>query len=219
MPDANRVQFGSASRQPYAPPSPSRQRSERSCCVLTLLIGGGALALLSVVAAILIVVYQNQVSTSISTLIGGSGSEVLPTATPTRIDLGGALAVGETARLSQLNITVTDVKNPAEISDLRPPLPNHQFWAIEVTFENTSTRVMRVNPVNARFQDAAGNLYGAYIQALLERRGEESPLREPLEPGETVRATLLYEAPVGIDELFWVYSNAGSAEYAVFRIR
>lgn len=204
-------------RQPTGQPGRLRQRPRGSCCLTTMLIIGSIVALVLVVAAFVVVIFPNRVSTTISTAVAEPQAGVAATSAPP-VNVDDAAAVGDTVALENLRITVTDVRNPAEIPDLRPPLPNNQFWSIAVTVENSSADLpIAVDSTNAQLQDKWGNVYGSYLQALIDR--EDAPLRASLQPGAAVSDIITYEVPLGLDELFWVYREALSGEYAVVQIR
>lgn len=132
-------------------------------------------------------------------------------------DTTGALTVGQTAVLANLHITITDTRQVQEIEDMMDPLFGHQFWIVEATLVNTSADTsLSIEPYDTWMQDAQGNIYAYHWEAALSE--EASRLRRPLQPGQSITGTFVYEIPTTVDALFWVYTDPVSREQAVFAI-
>src|SRR3954451_9477710 len=119
------------------PPQPAR-RSGMPGWAIALLAGCALLLVLCVIGAI--------VSIGVLTLLGGKVSQVfsqiesgLKEGTPTPINRQSALPIGSAAELSDLRITVTGAHPLAGGAGAPPPASGKQYWAVEVTFENTSS--------------------------------------------------------------------------------
>src|ERR671923_2115045 len=151
-------------QQPYQPPPgfqppPPERRSGLPGWAIALIVGGALVIVLCFVVAI--------VSIGVLTLLGGRVSAVFSEiesgleefATPTPLDTGDALSIGDTADLPDMRITITDARPLSDLPGARQPAPGQEYWAVEVTFENTSDRPVTLSAFSSSVQDTAGETY------------------------------------------------------------
>lgn len=196
-----------------------KQPSNQPGWGLALFIGA-AIALFLFIAVIMVLIGMRILpGTEVyQSLTGGEHNPslvVTPTTIP--IDTTGAVRIGTPADMAFLRITITDVYPRTEVGGLTERLPDHQYWVVEVTLENTSTdRVVQIEPFGSWMQSASGDRYGVYREPALNTG--VPPLRGPLRPGATVRDTLVYEVPQGSSALFWIYRDMTSGERLIFKV-
>src|SRR5512145_2156596 len=108
---------------------------------------GWAIALIVGVSLIVVLCIAGSiVSIGMLTLLGGQVSavfsqiesdlETISTTTP--VEIGEAYALGDSANLPNLRITVIDSLPLTEVPDSLKPQAGNQYCAVEVEFENTS---------------------------------------------------------------------------------
>jgi Flp pilus assembly pilin Flp len=209
--------------QPYQlPPNyPPPQRTGLPGWAIALIVGGVLLVFLCIGVAV--------VSIGALTLLGGRVSQVFSTinsdliregqlaSTPT--DTAGALAIGETATLPQLLITVGDAHPLTDLRGARPPTAGNEYWAVEVTFENTSDQPLALSVFSSSVQDAEGKVYPYSIPAQRASPDPGLPVVVSLQPGKTASGILFYMVPQDARELFWLYRDVAGGGQALFRIK
>jgi hypothetical protein len=205
-------------QQPYQPPPPP-QRTGLPGWAIALIAGGALVCVLCFVGGVAII--------SALTLLGGRVSEVFSEiesglATPipgAPIDTAGALPIGEAAELPALRITVAGAHPLTDVRETRRPPPGRQYWVVDVTFENMSSRPITLSAFSSSIQDATGTTYRYSIAA--QRASSDPGLQvvETVRPGATVSGLLFYEVPEDTTELFWLYEDLIGGGQAVFKIK
>ena len=210
--------------QPYQlPPNyqpPPERRSGLPGWAIALIVAGVLLCVLCIVGAV--------VSIGVLTLLGGrvsqvfstinSGLEPVPVST-TPVDTSGALAVGESANLPDLRITVTDAHAITDLRGARPPTPGNQYYAVDVTFENTSDRSVTLSVFSSSIQDDEGQEYDYNSAARRASPDPGLPVVETIQPGKSASGILFYMVPESAHDLFWVYKDVTNGGEAVFKIK
>lgn len=204
----------------YQPPPPPR--SGMPTWLWVVIIGGGASVLLCVIVAV--------VGIGILTMLGSQVSEVFseinsglvagPVSVPTSITINpaSANALGDTAALADLNVTLDNAYSVTTVEGLMDPLTDYKYWIVEVSFENTSaSRTTWIGPFDTSVQDDAENTYDYYWEAVDNE--EFLGTGGSLDPGESLSGKLIYEVPEDTSALYWIYRDPLSGELAVFEIQ
>lgn len=216
---------------PYQPPPgfqppPPERRSGLPTWAIALIVGGVlvivlcfAVAIVSVGVLTLLGSRVSQVFSSINSEISVAPIPVIPGASTTPIESGSALSLGDSANLPGLRVSVTGARPLTDVGGARPPAPGKQYWAVEVTFENTSSRPATLSAFTSAVRDAAGATYPYSIAG--QRASPDPGLRvvETLRPDTTISGTLFYELPEDSGELFWMYEDVSGGGQAVFKIK
>lgn len=203
----------------YQPPPPQpAPRSGMPAWAIALIAGCALLLVLCVIGAI--------VSIGVLTLLGSKVSQVfsqiesgLEEGTPTPINRQSALPIGSAAELPDLRITVTSAHPLAGGAGAPPPASGKQYWAVEVTFENTSSDPATLSVFSSSVRDAAG---ASYPYSIVAQRASPDPgfrVVESLRPGATASGTLFYELPQDASALFWSYEDVNGGEQVAFKIK
>jgi hypothetical protein len=197
----------------YRPPAP---RSGLPGWAIALIIAGVVIVVLCVAGFIgtigVLTLLGTRVSQVFSTINSGL---VVPTSAPARTE--DALAIGQTAELSDLSITVVAAHPLASNRGPSRPRPGNEYWAVEVTFENTSRRVLTLSVFTTSVQDAAGKVYRYSSVAQRASPDPGLPLASSVRPGQKVQGLLFYEVPASASALFWLDQEFG--EQAIFKIK
>ncbi|MEM8530694.1 MAG: DUF4352 domain-containing protein [Chloroflexota bacterium] len=211
----------SESYQPQEPSwtSPEPRRSGFPGWATALIVGGVCFvclcAGLSIVGIGALSVLGTQTSDVFSEI--ESGLAELPTLEP--FDTSGAVALGDTAVLRDLHITVIDATSFRHANGTLGPDVGNEYWSVEVVFENVSDEVIQLGIFTGTMQDADENVYE--YSFLAEDAASDIPLDvvQPLRPGETATGYLFYEVPEDASALFWIYDSFLSGEQAVIQVK
>lgn len=146
-----------------------------------------------------------------------SGLAEVPIAEP--VDTSGAVALGDTATLRDLHITVIDATSFTSTNTVYIPDPGNEYWSVDVVFENISGKVIQLGVFTSSVQDVSGNVYT--YSFLAQESASETALNvvQPLRPGTSVSGYLFYEVPQDTSELFWIYDSFLSGEQAVIQLK
>jgi hypothetical protein len=197
----------------YRPPAP---RSGLPGWAIALIIAGVVIVVLCVAGFIgavgVLTLLGSRVSSVFSQINSGL---VVPTSAPLSVE--DALAIGQTAELSSLRITVTAAHPLAGNRGTSRPRPGYEYWAVEARFENTSRRPLTLSTFTTSVQDAAGKVYRYNSAAQRASPDPGLPIVSSVRPGEKVQGLLFYEVPADASSLFWLDQELG--EQAIFKIK
>jgi|GEM_PF-3140813 len=204
--------------QPVPPPP---QHSGLPGWAIALIVGGVLLVFLCIGVAV--------VSIGALTLLGGRVSQVFSTINSELINEGqleatpapptGALAIGDSATLPALLITVTSAHPLTELREGHQPTSGNEYWVVEATFENTSDKPLALSVFSSLAQDADGHTYPYSLAAQRASPDPALPVVTTLQPDTTVSGLLFYMVPQDAHELFWVYNDVAGGGQASFKLK
>ena len=106
---------------------------------------------------------------------------------------GRVVAMGETAQLEGLQITVTGVSFQYD----RPEIPGgFAFYMVDYQIQNVSAATVSSDLLNMVLADDFGNLYAQ--NPVASTLGNYPPLTGSIDPGQSVSATAGYQIPTGL---------------------
>ena len=202
-------------------PTPATPASSNSNRTLWIILGSigfvGVCSLLCVAVGIIgvLTVLGQQTSAVFDQIAGGLNAEPgfeLPSTEP--IDVGGALAVGASKRVGDLEFTV--VRSEIVDGDTgNQPETFYQFLSVRVRITNRGAQPVALETVTAWswLQDADDLTYDCCIFDL-----SDSKLFDELAPGSSVEGDLVYEAPEEAERLYWVYADTMTSESVVVEL-
>ena len=211
--------------QPYQlPPEyrpPATPRGGLPTWAIILIVAGALLTVMCVVGAIVSIGVLTLLGSRVSQVFSeiNSGLEEQQPPAPPVVDTSAAVPIGDAVALPDLRITVTDAHPLTKIREGREPAPGEQYWAVEVTFENTSDRSLTLSAFSSSLQDEAGTEYIYSTPAQRASPDPGLPVVQPLQPGKSASGTLFYMVPEDARTLFWVYNNVGGGGQAVVAIK
>ena len=206
------------SQEPYWT-APEPQRSGLPGWAIALIVGGVCLVCLCVGLSVASIGALSILGAQTSEVFSEIESGLSEIPTPEPFDTSGAVALGDTAQLRDMHITVTDAAPFTHADGAFGPDIGHEYWSVEVIFENVSDEVIQLGIFTGSMQDAERNVYE--YSFLAEDAASDPPLEvvQSLRPGETVSGYLFYEVPEEARELFWIYDSILSGEQAAIQVK
>jgi len=126
-------------------------------------------------------------------------------------------AVGETAELNGLKVTVNEVK-PVEGNQVMKPEAGKQFIVVNVTFENTTAKDVPVSSMlQMELKDDTGQAYSIDIGAMTVAGGKQPD--GTIVAGDKLRGPIGYQVPVGAKGLQWIFKDVVGSGRVVFDIK
>lgn len=107
----------------------------------------------------------------------------------------GEVALGETAQLDQMRLTVTDA---TALFDRPEAPPGFVFYVIDLQVENVGTAPIDLSNLRFVLRDDLGNQYALNPQATQLGLGTYSPPTGILPPGEMQQVSIAYQIPAGL---------------------
>jgi hypothetical protein len=207
---------------PYQfPPNTPPPRTGLPGWAIALIVGGVLLVFLCIGVAV--------VSIGALTLLGGRVSQVFSTINSGLINEGplegtpvspsGALAIGDSAALPALRITVTSAHPLTELREGHQPTSGNEYWVVEATFENTSDKPLALSVFSSSAQDAEGHAYAYSLAAQRASTDPALPVVSTLQPDTTVSGLLFYMVPQDANALFWRYNDVAGGGQAIFTLK
>jgi hypothetical protein len=207
----------------YIPPSPtpatpSLSNSNRTLWIILGSIGFVGICMLlctaiSVIGALTMLGRQTStVFSEIENELNTGTHFELPTTQP--IDVSGALTVGESKRLGDLEFTITSAQ-AVDGDASSEPAPFYQFLAVRVQITNRGAQPVALEKVTTWtwLQDTEDFTYDCCVFEL----SDETMFAE-LAPGSSVEGKLIYEAPDDTNLLYWVYEDETGNDAVVVKL-
>jgi hypothetical protein len=207
----------------YIPPSPTPAtpapaKSNRTLWIILGSIGFvGVCSLLCVAIGVIgaLTVLGRQTSTVFDEIESGLSAEPgfeLPGPEP--IDTSGALTVGASKRVGDLEFSVVRSEVVEDNTSNQSP-DFYQFLAVRLRITNRGAEPFALEdvPFWSWLQDSDDLIYDCCIRDL-----SDSSMFDELAPGESVEGELVYEAPEEPEQLYWVYQGPTTSESVVVKL-
>lgn len=123
-------------------------------------------------------------------------------------------AVGETAELNGLKITVNEFKE-VEGTQFMQPEEGKRFLVVDVTFENTGSDAATVSSImNMELKDDTGQSYNIDLGATTASEGKSPD--GTIVAGDKLRGQVGYQVPTDATGLQWIFKEAIGSNRVVF---
>ncbi len=132
------------------------------------------------------------------------GTYVVPEASS---GAGDVFALGETAQLENVQVTVTGA---TYIPDRPEVPPGFAFVLIDYQLQNLGLTALDTNNLQLLLLDEMGNQYA--LSGVASQLGNNPPMSGFINANQTLQATVGYQVPIGLagERLNWVVRRAGS---------
>jgi hypothetical protein len=125
-------------------------------------------------------------------------------------------AVGETAELNGIKVTLNEVKQ-VEGNQVFKPEAGKRFIVINATFENTTDKEVPISTLaQMELKDETGQAYTIDIGATSSVDGKQPD--GMIAPGDKVRGPVGYHVPTDAKGLQWIFKEAFGSKRVVFDI-
>lgn len=204
----------------YPPPAPPQKSNRTLWIVLGIVLGGGALLVCTgalIIGALSIA--GQRVSNTFEEIESGlalASDEAYVMPTGVAIAPSAARGVGDLLEAGDLDITITAVRTDPGDAEAMPEEGN-EFLLLDMQITNRNRR--SVIPDDTLTYSWIQDPNNTILYCCVYDKMGESPVMEPLKPGATIDATLIYEVPRHVEPLYWVFEEFIDERQAIARVR